>query len=359
MDPTGLIPTPESIPAPYWLFLTLDILLFILHLLVINVVLGGSLIIAYKRWFGKSEPLADSVHGIMASKLPTGFAIGINLGVAPLLFMQVIYGHFFYTSSVLMAVYWILVIPLLILAYYGAYIHIKKYDISEWLSKSAILVVSLILLYISFIQVNNNTLMMQPAKWIAYFDNRNGTILNLADPSLIPRYLHFLLASIAIAGLFMAMLWSRRQNKGVEGSELKVRSGLRLFAWFTLIQILVGFWFLMAIPREFIGAYMGKNLYFTTILLFGSLCGIGAMVTAFRGKLRPTLMMLLITVAAMIITRQNLRSQYLESFFKPDSLVINSQYDVLVLFLVILILGLISVWYMLKQAYLANERRAG
>jgi hypothetical protein len=47
----------------------------------------------------------------------------VNFGVAPLLFVQVLYGHFFYASSILMAVFWLAVIPLLIAAYYAAYLY--------------------------------------------------------------------------------------------------------------------------------------------------------------------------------------------------------------------------------------------
>ena len=71
----------------------------------------------------------------VAKKLPVMIALGINMGVPPLLFLQVVYGNLFYSSSVLMAVYWILIIPLLILAYYGTYIHIFRYGKSPWFSK--------------------------------------------------------------------------------------------------------------------------------------------------------------------------------------------------------------------------------
>jgi len=45
-----------------------------------------------------------------------------HLGVAPLLFLQVLYGRLFFTSSILMAGFWLAVVPLLIVAYYCAYV---------------------------------------------------------------------------------------------------------------------------------------------------------------------------------------------------------------------------------------------
>ena len=45
----------------------------------------------------------------------------INLGVPPLLFAQVLYGRAIYTSSVMIGLRWIAVIPALILAYWLLY----------------------------------------------------------------------------------------------------------------------------------------------------------------------------------------------------------------------------------------------
>ncbi len=120
-------------------------------------------------------------------------ALTVNFGVPPLLFVQVLYGHLFYSSSVMLAVPWILVIPILILAYYGAYIFVKKADKAPVWSKGALVFTSLFLLYIAFVFVNNNTLAIQPDRWGIYFENPGGWNLNLGEPTLWPRYLHFVL----------------------------------------------------------------------------------------------------------------------------------------------------------------------
>ena len=351
MDPNSLIPLPDTIPAPAWLFLLLDMVTFLLHILVINVVLGGSLIMLFAR-FGKSDVTSpDNFFGVLINKIPTSVALGVNLGVVPLLFLQVIYGHLFYSSSVLMGIYWILVIPILIIAYYSAYVHAKN----QKLARAAIMITSLLLLYIGFMQVNNLSLMTQPEKWGAYFQDRGGTILNVNDPVFIPRYLHFVTASIAVAGLFMALVWSIRTRKNPEQGADHIKKGLRIFGYATIVEVVIGLWFLMAIPSDFILQFMGRNLLFSIVLLLGFLSGIGAVVTAFLGKLRPTIMQLVITMIAMIITRQNLRTLYLQDNFQLDSLQLTPQYSVLILFLVIFVIGLWSVWYMVKNAVAAKE----
>lgn len=358
MDLTSLIPSPDSIPAPAWLFLVLDILFFTIHILLINIILGGSLIILVSRLKSQNDSLDQRLHGSIADKIPTTFALGINMGVAPLLFLQVIYGHLFYSSSVLMAVYWILIIPLLILAYYGAYIHIRKYSSASVLSKVAIWIVAVILLYVAFMFVNNMTLMIQPDRWNTYFQNRDGTILNWSDITLIPRYLHFVTASVAIAGLFMAFIWSARQKKGIAGAETKVKSSLLIFGYATIVQVAVGLWFLLAIPRDFLLNFMGGDIFSTVVFIIGFLTAIGAIAAAFAGKFRPTLSMLIITIPAMVIMRHQLRSMYLNGKFSLSSLELAPQYGVMILFFIILIIGIAAVLYMLRAAFMNKEGRA-
>ena len=357
MDLTSLIPSADTIPAPAWLFLVLDILLFTIHILLINVILGGTLITLVSRLKSRDDTLDSRLHGSIAGKIPTTFALGVNMGVAPLLFLQVIYGHLFYASSVLLAVYWILIIPLIILAYYGVYIHIRKYASATVLSKSAIWVSAIILLYIGFVFVNNMTLMIQPDQWGTYFENRTGTILNWSDPTLLPRYLHFVAASVAIAGLFMAMIWASRKKKGVEGAEVKAKSSLLIFGYATIVQVVIGLWFLLAIPREFMLSFMGGDMLSTILFMLGFLAAIGAIATAFAGKLRPTLSMLIITILAMVVIRHQLRAMYLDGKFSLSSLDMVPQYGVMILFFVVLIVGLYAVWYMLKAAFTPKEGR--
>ncbi|MBN1153381.1 hypothetical protein JXB12_00520 [candidate division KSB1 bacterium] len=357
METLTLIPTPDSIPAPAWFFQVLNILTFLIHILFVNIILGGSILILMSRLTRTDPPLDQSLHGVIAPKIPTTFALAINFGVAPLLFIQVIYGQFIYTSSVLMAVYWILVIPLLIIAYYGAYIHIKNYSKARTLSVVSLMVTTLILLYIAFVYVNNMTLMMQPDKWASYFQDRGGTLLNAADPSFLPRYLHFIVASVAISGLFIALVWYlRSRNTAAEAGE-KINSGLKIYAIGTSVQVVVGFWYLLSLPRDLMLSFMGGNMVYTIILAAGIVLAMGSIITGFLKNLKATLIQLGILITIMVITRANLRTLYLADYFKLNQLTLKPQTDVMILFLLVFIIGLVAVGYMIKIANSAPERR--
>lgn len=362
MDVQSLIPTPDTIPAPWGLFEFLDILTFIIHLLFMNIVVGGCIIAFFSRLTASDKSLSESLHGAIINKIPSVLALTITFGVAPLLFIQVLYGHFIYSSSILMAVYWLSVVPFLIIAYYGVYIYARKYVTSRKLSIAALGISSVILIYIMIIYVNNMTLMLQPEKWGAYFSNRGGTILNMNDPTFFPRFLHFLTAAIAVGGLFGAIVWYIRYKKGkVETSpaEEKIKTGLNIFGIATAVQFVIGIWFLIALPREIMLGFMGGNILYTIILLIGIAAGIAVLITAFLGKLVPTTGLLLVTVVVMVINRANLRTLYLEKYFDPASLKLNPQYSVMALFCIVFIIGLIVIAYMLKTAFTARSHEGG
>lgn len=354
MDAQALIPTPDTIPAQWGVFEFLDIFTFIIHLLFMNVVVGGCIIALFSRLKGTDPPLTESLHGSFVNKMPATLALAINFGVAPLLFIQVLYGHLIYSSSILMAVYWILVVPLLIFAYYGIYIHAKKYVSSRGLSIVSLAVSTVILLYIMMTYVNNMTLMLQPEKWQAYFSNRGGTILNIGDPTFIPRFLHFLTAAIAVAGLFGAVVWYTRIKKGTADATRaheKVKTGLTIFGIATAVQVVIGIWFLISLPREIMLGFMGGHILYTIVLLIGIAAGIAVLITAFLGKLIPTAALLVVTIVFMVINRANLRSLYLGNYFNPASLQLKPQVLVMILFFIVFIFGLAVVGYMFKTAF--------
>jgi len=344
------------IPAPAWLFLALDTVTFLIHILIINVVVGGSIILFISQLSRPSSPSTEAMHDALTAKLPSLFALGITFGVAPLLFVQVIYGHLIYSSSVLMAVYWILIIPFLIVAYYGAYIHAKNHSLRHSLAIAAIGVTSLLLLYISFIYVNNMTLMVQPENWGSYFTDRTGVMMNLNEPTLAPRYLHFLTASVAVAALFIAGVWHFRDRHRVTATGEHTKRYLRIFAMATSVQVIVGIWFLLAIPSDFIKAFMGGDLLYSLVLLVAFLMTLSAIVTAFRSKFLVTAIHLIVIALLMVINRVNLRSLYLQDVYSMDQLKVSPQYSVMTLFFLIFIIGLALIGYMLKLAQRSEER---
>ena len=112
---------PMPAPAPIWLLRTLLLLTFFLHLLFMNTLLGGTVVTLICNLRRKQSAHAAQLASDMAHLLPVIFAFTITLGVAPLLFLQVLYGHLLYASSVIMGVPWLSIVGLVMCAYYAVY----------------------------------------------------------------------------------------------------------------------------------------------------------------------------------------------------------------------------------------------
>ena len=117
MNPAQFIPTPDTLPVTWPWFKALLIPCFMVHLLFMNALLGTAVL----GWVHVLAPRGRETAGTISRKLPFYAAFTINFGVAALLFMQVLYGHLFYTSSILMAVWWLSALALLAAAYGAAY----------------------------------------------------------------------------------------------------------------------------------------------------------------------------------------------------------------------------------------------
>jgi hypothetical protein len=357
MDPANLIPYAEALPAPWWILEFLGMLTLMLHLLAINIVLGGSLLALFSRLKGDNS--TSSLTGVFAGKVPSTIAIAVTLGVAPLLFVQVLYGHFFYTSSVLMARYWIAVIPAVIIAYYAAYVTARKHGKTKALATGSLAVTCLALLYVAFTFQNNISLMLQPAEWSRYFANRGGTLLNVGDKVLWPRYLHFITASFAVAGLFSAVVWDFRRKKNVEGSQGKIDGGMRIFAIATMIQVVLGFWLLISLPKDVMMHYMGQNMVDTVSLMLAIVLAVAVIMTAVLKRLWTTVWLTVLTVAVMIVMRTTLRNAYIEPYFNITDVPVHThQYPVFALFLVTFVVGLVVVYKMVRWAMAGGKEAA-
>lgn len=341
---TSLIPNADSLPVNWWWFQALLIVTFLLHIILMNLILGGSILSLIDLFRGKkpAKPARD---------IPTLIALTINFGVPPLLFVQVLWGNLFYSSSVLMAVPWILIIPILILAYYMAYVFVAKVDQKGLTAKIALSVSSLVLLVIAFFYVNNLTLSLHPADWSVYFEQDKGTYLNWGEPTLWPRYLHYVVGAIAIAGLGRAVwyFFSKKCDETVKQAGIK--SGLRIFGYTTLVQIAIGVWFWLSLPETIWKLFMGQNLIYTVLLSIGIVGALWIGHAAITGKFRLSLILGLSVLVIMLIVRELVRHAYMKDVFHPKDMEIVSQVSPLLVFLLVFVTGLALIYYMLKLAF--------
>jgi hypothetical protein len=360
MNMPNLVPSPDMLPlpAPAPLLHFLLLLIFFLHLLCMNCLLGGIFLTAWSRIRSRAP---NDAHAQLANQvttlLPSLVAGTVTLGVAPLLFIQVLFGQFFFTSSVIMGWPWFAVVPILILAYYGTYL--QAFSSHKLGSLRLPLLIVTVLLYatIAFIYTNNTTLMLRPDHWgQIYFANPLGTNLNTGEPMLLARYLHMVLGAVAVAGLFIAWLGRFKAQSDPEHSTFLRRYGLTVFTWLTALNIVVGLWFFMTLDRPVRKLMMGESIY--TTLLFGLgvvlavvLLGLVARAKVSRngGGLSLISVVAVVTLIDMILLRDQVRAGYLNGIYLPKTFPLQTQLFNLVLFFVLLAGGVVTVIWMVRK----------
>ena len=139
---------------------------------------------------------------------------------------------------------------------------------------------AIIFLCIAFFFCNNMTLMLDPSSWTAYFDNPDGTLMNFRDTSLLPRYFHFIAASLAVGGLFVAIVWTLKKDH--PHAKSNIERGMNWFVYATLAQIAIGFWFQMSLPKEITGLFLGAGQPHTAIFLISMVLAVSVLFLGIR-----------------------------------------------------------------------------
>jgi hypothetical protein len=345
MNPASLIPAPDPLQVPWGWFQILLSITFLLHLVVMNIMLGWSIIASINHIFKQSKAAENR---LISKKLPFTIAFTVNFGVAPLLFLQVLYGHFMYTSSVLMAVFWLSIVLLLILAYYGAYIYNLQFVRLPGLHSLLTSFIAVLFLAIAFFFTNNTSLMVSPESWPRYFDHPDGLLLNFADPTLIPRYLHSVFASVAVGGLALGLYYDWKKRHGDMAAAAQIPSAMNWFSYATILNFGIGTWYFGGLPatiRTVTGAASAFTLFF---LLSGIGAAILSVIYGFQRRVRQTAFAALAAIICMVAVRELVRRQTLAPWFSTSELQVVPQYSPLLLFLAVFAAGLALIWYMIK-----------
>ena len=188
--------------------------------------------------------------------IPTLIALTVNFGVPPLLFVQVLYGHLFYSSSVMLAVPWILVIPILILAYYAAYIFVKRVETAPLLVKGSpggyLPIPALYCIYFCEQQHPGHSArslgnLFSESGWLEPEPGRANTLAQV--PALCAGGAgHWRIGSGHM--LYIFPKWMQRKSRP------EIKRNLKIFGWITLIQLGIGTWFWLSCRRMY-----GKPLW--------------------------------------------------------------------------------------------------
>ncbi len=344
---------PMGIPFYPIVFQVLMVLTFALHIIFVNFTLGTSFVAVYGHF--KGEGYWRRLSRAMARAVPANVSMAMLLGIAPLLFVQVIYDPFWYVSNTLSAAWVIGFILIMMIAYSFTYIFYLGGERRKGYAFFGIVAVALFLLAGVIMHVLGYQL-LQPEKWLSWYIkgvdiDTSGTTLHAFQLS---RFLHFIIPSFAMTGIFLMLYaWYFKGREDFEKGYLDWvgQAGAKMAFLFTAIQAGVGFWWLLSLPAEF---KFFTNLFF----LVSAALGIALLVFLNQAKMDPvkyavpSLLGAFLTIFAMSYAREALRMKYLGRFdYSIFNYKLNIDWGSTLLFIATFIMGLVIVSYLLSIAY--------
>lgn len=374
MAPQNLIGPagPLGYPAPFWFIELFKVLGFTLHQVPMHLWYAGIPLVALLGLARGERP--RRLRARLITAMPIVIAVGINLGIVPLLFTQVAYYRTFYPAGILMAWPWFAVIILLTLAYYGVYLAAVGVR-SGWrprLGAVAIWIAAVLLVGIGFLFANAFSLMTHVAGWPAIAGRTDaagavtGLALNTADPTLLPRWLMLfglaLLTAAAYIGLDTAFL-AGRETAGYHAFASRTAAvvgtvGLAIFA-------VMGWWYIFGRLDR---AILDASARVPTVRIFFALAaGLPALTWALlvlqrRGIARTgavaAALVQFLALGANAIARQWVQNSELAPYLDVTAEPVMMQWSPLVLFLVLFVLGLGIVGWMIAKVVAVNRREA-
>ena len=106
-------------------FMAIYVITLSIHLVMVGYVVGAACLMSvHSICIGFGSEIPETRHWTKIAKdwAPFMLGLGITFGVAPLLFVQVLYKHNFYTSNLLLSHRYMALLPALLLGFYGLYV---------------------------------------------------------------------------------------------------------------------------------------------------------------------------------------------------------------------------------------------
>ncbi len=339
------LPDSNFLSAPLWVFTALHVLTLSLHFLAMNFLFGGILVVlragSAKRW---DDPVVKKLIKIF----PSAMAVTITLGVAPLLFVQMVFPRQIYSAAIVSGWLWLAVIPAVIVAYYALHRAALKSEQATAAKRSSLLVALLGMLYVSLVYSSVFSMAERPQLIHSlYARDQSGFLLNPEAGDYFLRWLHMMLGAASVGGFFVGLI-GRDHAEAYE-------TGKKFFLWGMVLASGAGIGYL-SVLSPFLPAFMhSPGIWALTAAVVLSL---GSLHFFFVKKFLPSGLMLSFSVMGMVTARHYVRLVKLQGQFDPAAWRVAPQWSPFLLFLVCFAAALAALFYMLRLFIAAKEDSA-
>ncbi len=179
-------------------WLVLYLVTFAIHIVLVGYVVAGTAYALIQALRGKADAIADGVR----DRLPFMLGLGITAGVAPLLFLQLLYQRRFYSANLILGPRWGAVVPALIVGFYALYL--AKATVVPRLRKVALAAGLVCFVFVAWSWTEINQLMQDEPAWRAMYAAGDRLY---AQSGVVPRLLVWL-GAMATGFAILAAWWA-------------------------------------------------------------------------------------------------------------------------------------------------------
>lgn len=329
------LPDSSFLPAPLWVITALHVLTLSLHFAAMNFLLGGAVIILTGNFKQRWE---NPTVRRLISLFPGAMAATVTLGVAPLLFLQLVYPRQVYSAAIVSGWFWLLVIPAVIAAYF--LFHATSHSGEEGTSsKGRFLWPALCaLLYVSLVYSSVFSLAEHPGLiHRLYAQSQTGFEWNPDVGHYLLRWLHMILGAVTVGAYFVGLF-------GKDDPET-FPLARKVFGWGMAAAVGAGFAYLFSLRAILPGLMRTPAIW---ALIVAILLSLGSLHFFFARRFLASGLALFVSLFLMVFTRQQLRDLTLQGSFDPASWRIAPQWSPFVLFVISLVIAAVVIFYMLR-----------
>ncbi|MCO6438269.1 MAG: hypothetical protein J5J06_14335 [Phycisphaerae bacterium] len=250
---------PFGFPLPTAFYLFFYVFTLVIHVVFMNYVLAGTTWLAVGSIFARRRDEDRlTISKVLRDWMPFAVGATITAGVAPLLFIQILYRYSFYTANLLLFNRWMSILPVLIVGFYLLYL-LKARRVSAWPAWLRVVITVgafLCFAFTAYSWTENHLLMRRRELWADFYGSSS---IFFYDAELLPRLaLWFLGAFPTMALLVSWQLWyaQRRNPESVAAGEPRRAATLALVGM--VLTTLAGILYYAAMTPNMRGVFTGS-----------------------------------------------------------------------------------------------------
>jgi hypothetical protein len=198
---------PFDLPPVSAAYITLYLVTLLMHVGFMSYVLAGAIMLGVRglRALLSSQPRTTAwaaIFTVLKDWMPFALSAAITAGIAPLLFVQILYQEEFYTANLLSFHRFMAILPVLIIAFYLLYLLKAERIVGRTLLEGLVaLAVMALIFFVGFSWVENHLLSLHREVWASQYQSE---AMVFKTPAIFPRLGFWVTAAFPTAALLLS-----------------------------------------------------------------------------------------------------------------------------------------------------------